>query len=86
MTAKVTEGWVTASPNPPCDLVIMFVMPGRGDEALLRADVPGIHLCGAENVDGRDKPGHDEALARKERGGCLTLEARLWCRGHTTSG
>src|SRR2546423_8147899 len=43
-------------------------MPGQGDEALLRADVPGIHvLCAAhakENVDGRDKSGHDEEWLR----------------------
>ena len=31
-------------------------MPGRGDEALLRADVPRAYFCGAKNVDGRDKP------------------------------
>jgi hypothetical protein len=33
------------------------VITGRGDEALLRADVPVIHVLGAtEDVDGRDKP------------------------------
>ena len=55
-------------------LVPLSVMAGRGDEALLRADVPAIPLsswpglsrpstpyfCCAKNVDGRDKPGHDE--------------------------
>ena len=52
----------------------VFVMPGRGDEALLRADVPGIHVLllfvASKNVDGRDVlarrrastliPGHDK--------------------------
>ena len=43
----------------------LAVMPGRGDEALLRADVPGIHVlaCCAKSVDGRDKRGHDDRLA-----------------------
>ena len=38
------------------------VMPGRGDEALLRADVPAIHVlsCGSKHVDARHKAGHDE--------------------------
>ena len=37
------------------------VMAGRGDEALLRADVPAIHVLRAarRDVDARDKPGHD---------------------------
>jgi hypothetical protein len=37
-------------------LLYQFVMPGL---------VPGIHVFGAmckEDVDGRDKPGHDELL------------------------
>jgi hypothetical protein len=37
------------------------VMPGQKREARLRADIPGIHVLAAtKNVDGRDKPGHDE--------------------------
>ncbi|WP_076858876.1 hypothetical protein [Bradyrhizobium mercantei] len=43
--------------------VISGVMPGQKREARLRADVPGIHVFPAgsreEDVDGRDKPGHD---------------------------
>src|SRR6187401_1885842 len=38
-------------------------MPGLKREARLRAGVPGIHVLGfvkQEDVDGRDKPGHDE--------------------------
>jgi hypothetical protein len=38
-------------------------MPGLEREARLRADVPGIHVLKnpkQEDVDGRDKPGHDE--------------------------
>ncbi|TMJ62554.1 MAG: hypothetical protein E6G82_05615 [Alphaproteobacteria bacterium] len=38
-------------------------MAGRGDEALLRVDVPAIHvllLHYQKDVDARDKPGHDE--------------------------
>jgi hypothetical protein len=38
-----------------------FVMPGL---------VPGIHVllsCGWNNVDGRDKPGHDERKQRCRR-------------------
>jgi len=37
-------------------------MPGQKREARLRADVPGIHVFlfdVKEDVDGRDKPGHD---------------------------
>ena len=47
--------------------VAEFVMPGL---------VPGIHVlqtCGKEDVDGRDKPGHD--------GGVLWHEVK----GHTAS-
>src|SRR5436190_3546532 len=64
-------------------------MPGQGDEALLRAHVPGIHvLCAGrakENVDGRDKPGHDAAIGSagslvvphgEERGNAAGLEPR----------
>jgi hypothetical protein len=38
------------------------VMAARGDEALLRADVPAIHVlsCGSKHVDARHKAGHDE--------------------------
>ena len=38
------------------------VMAGRGDEALLRADVPAIHVlsCWSKDVDARHKAGHDE--------------------------
>jgi hypothetical protein len=38
-----------------------LVMPGQKREARLRADVPGIHVFApqVEDVDGRDKPGHD---------------------------
>src|SRR4051794_13611766 len=38
------------------------VVAGRGDEALLRADVPAIHVlcCGSKHVDARHKAGHDE--------------------------
>src|SRR3954452_14228131 len=38
------------------------VMAGRGAEALLRADVPAIHVlsCGSKDVDARHKAGHDE--------------------------
>src|SRR5947209_11619354 len=46
------------------------VMPGRGDEALLRADVPGIHVLlsgGLKDVDGRDRPGQDELPASSLR-------------------
>jgi len=38
-------------------------MAGRGDEALLRADVPAIHVFFAvtsQDVDHRDKPGDDD--------------------------
>jgi hypothetical protein len=41
---------------------LAFVMPGLKREARLRADVPGIHALlddRKEDVDGRDKPGHD---------------------------
>src|SRR3954453_1959281 len=44
-----------------------FVMAGRGDEALLRADVPAIHvLCWlSKDVDARPpKAGHDEGGGR----------------------
>src|SRR3954467_3877183 len=46
------------------------VVPGRGDEALLRADVPGIHVlaCCAKSVDGRDKPGHDDQVCQPGEG------------------
>jgi hypothetical protein len=39
-------------------------MPGQEREARLRADVPGIHVLTSpdEDVDGRDKPGHDEKV------------------------
>jgi hypothetical protein len=40
-----------------------LVMPGQKREARLRADVPGIHVLWRskkKDVDGRDKPGHDE--------------------------
>src|SRR3954447_16442428 len=42
------------------------VMAGRGDEALLRADVPAIHVLDAESkdVDARHKAGHDGAGQR----------------------
>src|SRR4051812_33147358 len=43
---------VTGPPSPS--------WPWAGDEALLRADVPACMT--AENVDGRDKPGHDERV------------------------
>jgi hypothetical protein len=39
-------------------------MPGQKREARLSLDVPGIHVLqrwwGRKDVDGRDKPGHDE--------------------------
>jgi hypothetical protein len=38
-------------------------MPGLKREARLRAGVPGIHVYSDrsnKDVDGRDKPGHDE--------------------------
>jgi hypothetical protein len=37
-------------------------MAGLKREARLRADVPAIHvfLCCGQDVDARDKPGHDE--------------------------
>ena len=38
------------------------VMAGRGDEALLRADVPAIHVFLAVTKPGRGSPGH---LARR---------------------
>ena len=39
----------------------IFVMAGLKREARLRADVPAIHVFVAhQNVDARDKPGHDE--------------------------
>jgi hypothetical protein len=36
-------------------------MAGRGDEALLRADVPAIHVlcCWSKDVDARHKAGQD---------------------------
>src|SRR3954470_5665527 len=42
------------------------VMAGRGDEALLRADVPAIHVLDAasKDVDARHKAGHDGAGQR----------------------
>src|SRR5215212_8300886 len=44
--------------------VFATVMAGRGDEALLRADVPAIHVLSRmsdrQDVDARVKPGHDE--------------------------
>ena len=42
-------------------------MAGRGDEALLRADVPAIFSVMAGLV--RDKPGHDELRQRVGRTG-----------------
>jgi len=45
--------------------VPLSVMPGQGDEASLRADVPGIHVLTrlAQRTwmagRGRDRPGHD---------------------------
>src|SRR4051795_8795071 len=41
-------------------------MAGRGDEALLRADVPAIHVldAGSKDVDARHKAGHDGAGQR----------------------
>jgi hypothetical protein len=40
-------------------------MPGQKREARLRADDPGIHVfpCGEKDVDGRDKPGHDDVTS-----------------------
>src|SRR5205814_8029518 len=45
-------------------MVTSSVMPGRGDEALLRADVPRAYFCGAKNVDGRDKPNQTKPTRR----------------------
>jgi hypothetical protein len=46
------------------EVVGLGVMPGLKREARLRADVPDIYvlLCSIQDVDGRDKPGHDGIL------------------------
>jgi hypothetical protein len=42
--------------------IVSFVMPGL---------VPGIHALGSkEDVDGRDEPGHADAICRNFRYGC----------------
>jgi hypothetical protein len=44
-------------------LAIEPVMPGQKREARLRADVPGIHVFLSfkrQDVDGRNKSGHDD--------------------------
>jgi len=40
----------------------MLVMPGRGDEALLRADVPGIHVLLPRAKSRRGCPGRSPAM------------------------
>src|SRR5437762_6005384 len=77
-------------------LVPLCVMPGRDDEALLRADVPGIHVLacyGKKDVDHRDKPGDDDfsrsvlslmSIARRDRARRRSFASRR-CPGHCLS-
>ena len=58
----------------PLDSVVAakLVMPGQKREARLRARCPGHPRldegCSKKDVDGRDKPGHDEKVVREAVG------------------
>jgi hypothetical protein len=56
-------------------------MPGLKREARLRAYVPGIHvfLCdGEQDVDGRDKPGHDDLVEPVSKKGNASMLNKLF--------
>ena len=54
-------------------------MPGRGDEPLLRADVPGIHVLSATKA-GRGWPGHDgnEGKGKRARSNFFNRIKLIW--------
>ncbi len=52
----------------------MSSCPGRSAKRVFALDVPGIHVLNVvqqKDVDGRDKPGHDEVKAVASRSSAL---------------
>ena len=66
--------------------MFLIVMPGQKREARLRADVPGIDVfaAGFTDVDGRDKPGHDEKIKDNGHSGMVRRTRPQMC--NCTSG